>query len=53
MALFISTGDSVADYRTIDIYWGRSSRVWCCRSLLVRVWWGMSMYISIGDKLLE
>ena len=20
--------------RTVDLYWGRSSRIWCCRSLL-------------------
>ena len=32
MALYISTGDDVVDYRTVDLYWGRCSRVWFCRS---------------------
>ena len=26
------------DYRTVDLYWGRSIIVWCCRSLLGTVW---------------
>ena len=30
MALYISTGDGVVEYRTVDLYWGRSSRIWCC-----------------------
>ena len=34
MSLFISTGDGVVDYRTVDLHLGRSSKVWCCRSLL-------------------
>ena len=33
MALYISTGDGVVHYRIVDLYWGRSSRIWCCRSL--------------------
>ena len=24
--------------RTEDLYWGRSSKIWCCRSLLGTVW---------------
>ena len=28
----------VVDYRTVDLYWGRSRRVWCLRSLLGTVW---------------
>ena len=31
--VYISTGDDVVEYRTVDLYWGRSSRIWCCRSL--------------------
>ena len=38
MALYISTGDGVVVNRTVDPYWGRSSRIWCCRSLLGMVW---------------
>ena len=34
MSLFISTGDGVVDYRTVDLHLGRSSKVWCCRYLL-------------------
>ena len=43
MALYISTGDGVVDYRTVDLYWRRSSRIWCCRSLLGTVYKGMSL----------
>ena len=43
MALYISTGDGVVDYRTVDLYWGPPSRVWCCESLLGTVWYGMSL----------
>ena len=35
-ALYISTGDCVVDFRTVDLYWGRPSRVMCCRSILGR-----------------
>ena len=34
MALFIFNGDGVVDFRTVYLYWRRSSRVRCCRSLL-------------------
>ena len=27
MALYISTGDGVVDYRTVDLYWRRIGRV--------------------------
>ena len=27
MALYIFTGDGVVEYPTVDIYWGRSSRI--------------------------
>ena len=48
MALYISTGDGVVDFRTVDPYWGRSSRVWFCRStgdgvlgyVAVDLYWG-------------
>ena len=53
MALFISTGDGVVDYRNGDLYLGRSSRVWCCRSLLGTVFTSMSLKISAGDVLVE
>ena len=43
MALYISTGDGVVDYRTVDLFLGRSSRVWCCRSLLGTVCKDMSL----------
>ena len=38
MALFVSTGDSLVDYRTLDLYWERSGRIWCCRSLVGTEW---------------
>ena len=48
MALYISTGDGVVYYRTVDLYWGRPSRVWCCKStgdglvwyVAVDLYWG-------------
>ena len=43
MALFVSTGDIVVDYNTVDFYRERSSRIWRCRSLLGTVWYGMSL----------
>ena len=33
MALYISTGDGVVDYRNVDLYWGRCGREWDNRSL--------------------
>ena len=48
--------------RTVDLYWGRSSRIWCCRSLLGRcgrllrcgsllgmLWKVMALLIFTGD----
>ena len=35
MALYISTGDGVVEYRTVDLNLGRSSRIWC-----FRLYWG-------------
>ena len=53
MALYISTGDGVVEYRTVDLYCGRSSRIWCCRSLLGTYWYSMSLKISTGDGVVE
>ena len=33
MALYVSTGDGVVDYRNVDLYWGRCGREWDNRSL--------------------
>ena len=30
---------------TIDLYWGRCGRIWCCRSLPGTVWKGMALKI--------
>ena len=49
MALYISTGDGVVEYRTVDLYWGRSSRIWCCGSLLGMLWKVMALWILTGD----
>ena len=58
MALYISTGDGVVDYRTVDLYWGRPSRLRCwgrcgmvcrCRSLLGTYWWSSSLKMFTGD----
>ena len=43
MALFVSTGDGVVDYNTVDFYWERFSRIWRCRSLLGTVWYVMAL----------
>ena len=56
MALYISIGDGVVDFRIVDLYWGRfgkvcrcrsllerSGRVWRCISLLRTVWYGLSL----------
>ena len=47
--VYISTGDDVVEYRTVDLYWGRSSRIWCCRSL----WLGLALYVSTGDGVVD
>ena len=49
MVLYISTGDGVVEYRTVDLYWERSSRIWCCRSLLGTVWQVIALWIFTGD----
>ena len=43
MMLYIPTGDVVVEYRTVDLYWGRSSRIWCSRSLPGTEWYCMSL----------
>ena len=54
MSLFISTGDGVVDYRTVDLHLGRSSKVWCCRSLLgTDVAMCTTLYISTGDCVVD
>ena len=34
---------------TVDLYWERSSRIWCDRSLLGTVWYVMALLIFTGD----
>ena len=53
MALYIFTGDGVVHYRIVDLYWRRSSRVWCCRSLLGTLWQGLALYVSTGDGVVD
>ena len=38
MTLYVSTGDGVGDYRTVDLYWGRYGREWGNISLLGTEW---------------
>ena len=38
MALYVSIGDGVVDNSTEDLFSGRPSRAWCCRSLLGTAW---------------
>ena len=65
MALYISTEDGVVDYRTVHLYWGRPSRVWCCisllgtggmvcrcRSLLATYWWSSSLKMFTGESVI-
>ena len=47
------TGDVVVGNVRIDLYWGRNGRVWCCRSLQGTMLNRMSLYISIGDGVVE
>ena len=49
MALYVSNGDGVVDYRNVDLYWGRNGGVWCCRSLLWTMLKRMALHISTGD----
>ena len=43
MVLKTPTGDDAEENDTVYLYWGRSDRVWRCRSLLGTVWWGLSL----------
>ena len=49
MALYISTGDGVVVNRTVGLYWGRSRKIRCCRSLLGAVWYVMALLLFTGD----
>ena len=43
-----TSGDGVVHYRIVDLYWGRSSRIWCCRSLLgIFTGDGMVGYVAV------
>ena len=35
--------------RTVGLYWGRFSKIRCCRSLLGAVWYVMALLIFTGD----
>ena len=49
MSLKIFTGDVMVGKMSIDLYRGRSDRVWRCRSLLGTLWHGIGRLISTGD----
>ena len=64
MALYVSTGDGVVDYRNvdlfwdvvvgngvIDLYWGRNGGIWCSTSLLGTMLKRMTLHISSRDGL--